>query len=101
MPIFTPPTHEEPIRSDVRPLNYFRYTWAASIVRVSGTLKSVRSPSEDLLTGLENGKDYFLGGYEYLITDEVADELTAAGFSDGLRPTGYGVGLYGYDYFGE
>lgn len=94
---FTPPTHEESIQTSVKPVRYYRYTWANSIVRINGVLTSVRSPSGDLLTG-EPGVDYFLGGHEYLVSDEIADELTLGGF---IQTVGYGLRPYGYGPYGS
>lgn len=83
--MFSPPTHEEPIRTTQEPLKHYRLTWANSVVRVNGTLTSVRSPSQDLLTaaGVE-GVDFFLGGRQYAVTTSTRDELTAAGFGSGI-----------------
>lgn len=101
MPSFTPPTHEEPIRSTVRPLNYYRLTWAASVVRVNGTFQSVRSPHQDLLEAAgEHGTDYFLGGRTYVVTDAIGTELAAAGYPV-VADQGYGVAPYGSQGFGE
>lgn len=96
MPLFTPPIHEEPMRTNVAPLCYFRLTWANSVVRENGTFRSVRSP---ILSGIP-GIDYFQGGRTYQISDEIADELEAAGFSVD-RTQGYGVGPYGQTPYGE
>jgi hypothetical protein len=85
MPTFNPPTHEEPIRTDTKPLCYFRLTWANSIVRINGTLTSVRTPSSEQLTAAgTEGTDFFMGGRVYTVTTTVANELTAAGFGSGL-----------------
>lgn len=78
---FEPPTHEEPMRTNVRPLNYFRLTYAKSVVRVNGTFVQIRSPLPEVLEAAgQEGVDYFLGGRVYAITDAIAAELTAAGF---------------------
>lgn len=69
----------------MRPLNYFRLTWAASVVRSGGTFVSMRSPDSDTLTtaGVE-GTDWFIGGRIYTVTTAIADELTVAGFGSGI-----------------
>jgi hypothetical protein len=79
---FEPPTFEAPIRTQVRPVNYYRLTWAASIVRIDGVLTSVLQPSTDQLTaaGVE-GVDYFLGGRVYTVSAATAAELTARGYA--------------------
>lgn len=88
------------MRTQVRPLNYFRLTWAASVVRVDGTFRSVRSPAVELLEAAGvHGIDYFLGGRTYIITEEIAAELEAAGF-DTTADLGYGIGPYGAQGFG-
>lgn len=96
---FEPPTHEEGIRTDIRPLNYYRLTYANSIVRVGGTLTSVRSPSVEQLEGLEEGTDFFRGGRVYEVTDAIANELEIGGFIPNTH--GYGLGPYGYGPYGD
>lgn len=79
---FEPPIHEEPIRSDIHPLIFYRLTYAASIVRVGGVLTSIRTPSHEVLVaaGVE-GRDYFMGGHIYQVEPDVQAELVAAGFT--------------------
>lgn len=67
------------MRTNVRPLNYFRLTYAPSVVKVSGVYQTLRSPSGDLLTGVE-GVDWFLGGRRYTVSMAVAADLVAAGY---------------------
>lgn len=98
MPTFEPPTHEEGIRSPERILRYFRLTTANSVVKVNGVFTSVRSPSAELLAGLTYGVDYFRGGYVYVVTPEVAAELSAAGFP---VQAGYGETPYGNTPYGD
>lgn len=83
MPLYSPPTHEEGIRSPERILRYYRLTTANSIVRIGGVLTSVRSPSPELLAGLTNGVDYFRGGYVYNLSPALITELNNAGFPSG------------------
>jgi hypothetical protein len=78
---FSPPTHEEPIRTTMLPLHYYRLTYAKSLVKVNGTFVAIRSPAPELLVGLTEGVDYFRGGYEYEVTQPVAAALEAAGYS--------------------
>jgi alkaline phosphatase D len=86
--LFSPPTHEEPFRVNpsgpFRVLAYYRLTYASSLVKINGTWTAVRSPSAELLDGLEAGVDYFRGGFEYEISRAVAQELIAAGYSPTL-----------------
>lgn len=78
---FYPPTHEEPMRTKVRPLNYYRLTHARSVVKVNGTYVQIYTPSAELLAGLEEGVDFFRGGYEYVVDRDTADALAADGFT--------------------
>lgn len=79
---FEPPTHEEPIRTTVKPLCYYRLTYANSIVRINGVLTSVRTPSAAQIAaaGVE-GVDYFRGGGQYVVDDATYAELQAGGFA--------------------
>lgn len=95
------------MRTRIRPLNYYRLTYANSIVRINGTFTSIRTPAPELLVGLTEGEDFFRGGYEYDITQAVADELVSAGFPMPDQPdtgeldlAGYGQGGYGYGRYG-
>lgn len=79
---FQPPTHEEPIRTWIRPLNYYRLTYAKSVVRVNGSFVQIQYPSPEVLAAAgQEGVDYFLGGRIYAITSATANELTAAGYT--------------------
>lgn len=80
--IFQPPTYEEPMRTHVRPLNYYRLTWANSIVRIGGVLTSVRTPSAAVVAaaGIE-GVDYFRGGGVYTVTSATKIELESLGYT--------------------
>lgn len=78
---FSPPTHEEPIRTNIAPLRYYRLTYAKSLLKLSGTWTQIRTPAPELLEGLTEGVDFFRGGYEYEVSQPVAAELEAAGFT--------------------
>jgi hypothetical protein len=79
---FSPPTHEEPFRTRIDPLPYFRLTYAKSIVKINGVLTATFTPPPELLVDLTEGVDYFRGGYEYTVSRTVMQELVAAGFAD-------------------
>lgn len=82
MPTFQPPTYEAGIPTKEKPLCFFRYTYANSVVRIGGVLTSVTSPSADQLAAAgKEGVDYFIGGHIYTVTTATANELIAAGFS--------------------
>lgn len=79
--IFSPPSHEEPIRTKLGPLRYYRLTYATSLIRINGTFVSMRHPSQDVLRAAgEPGVDYFVGGHEYQVTRAIRDELTGLGY---------------------
>lgn len=78
---FSPPSHEEPIRTNIAPLRYYRLTYAKSLLKLDGTWTQIRTPAPELLEGLTEGVDFFRGGYEYEIPQPVAAELQAAGFT--------------------
>lgn len=78
---FSPPTHEEPIRTREPWIFRFRLPQASSVIRKNGTFVLKRGVSQDELTAAgENGVDYFIGGYGYVVSDDIAAELEAAGF---------------------
>lgn len=79
--VFGPPTHEEAMATNVRPLNYYRLTWGDSLVRVNGVFVRMRFPKPTVLqaAGVQ-GRDYFIGGYTYQIPEDVAQELVEAGY---------------------
>lgn len=89
------------MQTRVRPLNYFRETWASSVVRINGTFTTVRSPNVETLTaaGVE-GADYFIGGHIYKVSDATSLELQSAGYALGINGYGYGYGLYGAGIYG-
>lgn len=114
---FEPPVHEEPMRTHVPPLRYYRLSWANSIVRVNGSFVPIRTPSFEILTDAgEQGVDWFRGGCVYDVTSTTASELQAAGYTvtitelpddgDDTPPgdddfAGYGLGPYGAGIYGE
>lgn len=101
MPRFECPTHEEPMRTNVLPLRYFRLTYARSIVRVSGAFRFVLSPSTELLTAAgDEGTDWFIGGHIYDVTDEIAEELEGIGVVPEPSSQGFGQGPFGSGPFG-
>lgn len=60
---------------------YYKTTVADSLVRRDGVLTTVRTPHSDWLQGLVEGRDYFLGGRIYSVTNSTRLELAAAGYS--------------------
>lgn len=84
MPLYSPTTHLEGIRSPERILRFFSRDAANSIVKVNDIFTSVRQPSAELLDGLTEGTDYFRGGYVYELSSDLITELTNAGFPSSI-----------------
>lgn len=108
---FTPPTHEEPIRTAEAPLRYYRLTYANSLVKVDGHYVPRRGLDHDSLIGLINGQDFFVGGCLYTVSDDIAAALLADGFHmigdaiddpdvPGGVGSGFGLGLFGSGLYG-
>ena len=81
---FTPPTYPIPIRwtnPDHRILRFATLPQALSVVRSGGVFVERRGVSQDELTNAgDMGVDYFVGGATYVVSNEIAAELEAAGF---------------------
>jgi len=82
LPTFTPPTVKQGIPGD-RLFSRYGMQVGQSVVRKNGVFTLDPYPWLGDLTGLVDGTDYFLGGHEYTVTTEIANELTAAGFTVG------------------
>ena len=81
MPTFTPPTRLEASSDPF--FGRYRIPVGESVVRVNGTFTTQPYPWLGDLDGLAEGEDYFLGGHEYVVSDEIAVELSAAGYTVG------------------
>ena len=81
MPLFTPPTTTE--SSDDILFGRYKVRVGESVVKVNGTFTLMPYPWLGDLAGLTEGTDWFQGGRTYVISPEVASELTAAGFTTG------------------
>ena len=81
MPLFTPPTRQESSSDSF----FGRYSVPVgeSVVKVNGTYTTVPYPWLGDIADLEAGVDYFLGGHQYVISDETAAALTADGYTVG------------------
>jgi hypothetical protein len=77
---FSPPSHEEPIRTDEPWIRHFRLPWANSVVWRSGQFVSTKGVTSEELAGLENGVTYFRGGSDYVVNQATSDALLAAGY---------------------
>ena len=84
MPIFKPPTVDQPPLGDNR--LFFRYslTRGESVLkRQDGTFYTKQYPSQ---VEMEAAAIAYLGGHEYQITQAEADALTAAGYGANITP---------------
>lgn len=71
------------------------------ILRWDNSIYEARYPAQ---TELEEAKDFWMGGSEYIVSQETADLLIAAGYGDNLTPYfapgTYGAGNYGSGSYG-
>lgn len=96
MPTFTPPTVQEGTSDPF----WGRYTIPVgqSVVKVNGVYTTTPYPWLGDIADLEEGVEYFLGGRTYDITNAVAADLEADGFT--VVALGYGQGAYGRGLYG-
>lgn len=82
MPTFTPPTVKQSISGD-RLFSRFGMQVGQSVVKRDGIYTLTPYPWLGEIADLEDGVDYFLGGHEYVISQDTADALTGDGFTVG------------------
>ncbi len=51
-----------------------------SVVKVDGSYTNLANPTHDELSGVE-GADWFRGGYHYEVSEDIAADLIADGYS--------------------
>lgn len=84
MPTFTPPTQQQGARTGDRLFDRYTVPVGQSVVKVNGTFTTTPYPWLGDLDGLSEGTDYFLGGHgPYIISNDLAAELNAAGYTTG------------------
>lgn len=71
-----------------------------SVIKVAGHFVTVDNPSTDQLIG-RDGVDWFLGGHVYVVTQAVADALTADGYGTSAPPPEPSWSTYGGVFWGE
>ena len=82
MPTFEPPFYHVEVPRHLTGGPRYRFHESQSVVRVSGTLTTVKSPThEQLVAAGDEGVDWFLGGRIYNVSVTTADELTLAGYT--------------------
>lgn len=106
MPLFFPPTGTE--SSDDFFFGRYRVQVGYSVVKKDGHYVTVPYVWMGELLG-DDGADYFLGGREYTVTDDIAADLVADGFTtyEAETPPGdddpnaFGEGGFGEGKFGQ
>lgn len=81
MPLFTPPTTTD--HSDDWFFGRYAVTVGQSVVKVNGVFTLMPYPWLGEIADLTEGTEWFQGGRTYVISPDVAAELTAAGFTTG------------------
>lgn len=75
--LFLPPTVEEGPIGGHRLFYFYTMTKGISLLKIDGEYVEIRDPSQDeeaLAT------EVYIGGHEYIVSDEVGAALTAAGY---------------------
>lgn len=98
MPTFTPPTVRQSMPGD-RLFSRYGVEVGQSVLLRDGHYALTPFPWQGEIAGKTEGIDYFLGGHEYVVTDDVAEALSADGF-DVTPSAGYGEAPYGSDGYG-
>lgn len=76
--VFIPPTVSEGPIGGHRLFYFYEMDRGVSVLKIDGQYVEIREPSQDeeaLAT------EFYLGGHEYPVSDEVAAELIAAGYT--------------------
>lgn len=83
MPSFTPPTQQQGVRTGDPLFDRYTVPVGLSVVRVDGAFITQPFPWLGDIADLTEGVDWFQGGRTYIISDDTAAELTAAGYTTG------------------
>lgn len=83
MPLFRPPTVSQAMPGDRLFSRYSAIPVGQSVVLRDGTYRITPFPWLGEIAELTEGEDYFLGGHEYVVSTDIADALTADGFTIG------------------
>lgn len=83
MPTFSPPTQQQSVARGDRLFDRYTMPVGLSVVKVNGTFTTQPFPWLGDLDGLTEGVDWFQGGRTYIVSNDVAAELTAAGYTTG------------------
>lgn len=99
MPTFTPPTQQQGVQRGDRLFDRYTVPVGLSVVKRDGVFTTTPYPWLGEIADLTEGTDFFLGGRTYVVSDAVAGELTAAGYTV-VPDDGYGIGPYGAGGYG-
>ncbi|MDP9820489.1 hypothetical protein [Nocardioides massiliensis] len=97
MPTFTPPTRGQ--SSSDHFWGRFQVQAGESVVKTDGVFTLTPVPWIGDLKGLTEGVEWFQGGRTYVVSDEVAQQLGADGFTV-VPDLGYGEAPYGHQGYG-
>lgn len=112
MRYFSPPTLKKQGTDDPVWGRYQTY-YGVSVLWTGSQFADRPNPMHEELAPLQDGVTYFLGGREYLVTDEVAATLAASGYETQDGPPdpnpdppddtfpGFGEGPYGEGGYGS
>jgi hypothetical protein len=76
----TPMVKEGPIGRG-RLFSFFQLRRGVTVLKTNGQYFEYRFPSADILAQVDK---YYLGGSEYVVSEQEAAELTAAGYGDNI-----------------
>lgn len=99
MPSFTPPTRQESM-SGFALWSRYGSKVGRSVLKRAGIFTTVDMPWLGELIDMAEGVDFFLGGRTYPVSDALAADLTADGFTVDYDET-YGAGPYGSGLYGD
>jgi hypothetical protein len=77
-----------PTREEGFPTNYpdlwrhYRIEVGQTLIQEAGTWSLISTPHDDELAAADN---FYIGGYEHVVSDEIAAELIADGFESSLE----------------
>src|SRR5688572_10937548 len=95
---FVPPTDKVYLYNTHPLLRRMPLYVGVTVFKKDGLYREVHGPF--LPEDIDDSDITYIGGHEYIITEEEAAELTAAGYGVYITYAGYGSGLYGVGNYG-
>lgn len=95
---FTPPVEKYYISNTDRFYRRVPLWVGVTLLKLDGVYREFRDEVDP--ADIDVAERAYLGGHEYTLTVEEADELTAAGYGAHIVGDGYGEGFYGEDFYG-